>query len=131
MSYDKSSGADVVRDRSIEVMLPPAESGSLSNQRCDGRTRPIGCCEFPLVDIGLAPGDVEQRIVRWMPGQSASLHHTHSIDVDVILSGSIDLVLRETALPLTEGDMLIVDGVVHGWTAGPEGCVMSVTLIAG
>ncbi|MFG1921766.1 cupin domain-containing protein [Cryptosporangium sp. NPDC048952] len=124
------AGADVIRDSTVDTGLPPTASGSVPGERSDGRARPVGCCNHPLVDIGLPPGGIEQRIVRWTPGQAAPLHHTHSVDVDVVLSGSIDLVLRDGTVRLDAGDVVTVDGVVHGWNAGPEGCVMSVTLIA-
>ena len=91
--------------------------------------RPAGTGAGADRDLGLAPGQTQFLVVRWAPDQTAYVHHTDSVDYDVVLSGSIDLVLDRGDLHLDAGDGVVVAGVDHGWRSGPAGAVVAVTLI--
>lgn len=80
-------------------------------------------------DVGLAPGRSGFFIMRWPPECTAPVHHTDSVDYDVVLSGSVDLVLERGDLHLEAGDGVVITGVDHGWRSGSDGAVVAVTLI--
>lgn len=53
------------------------------------------------------------------------MHHTDSVDFDVVLEGSVDLILDDGAHPLQRGDSVVMTGVDHAWRAGQDGCVLA------
>jgi mannose-6-phosphate isomerase-like protein (cupin superfamily) len=57
------------------------------------------------------------------------MHHTDTLDFDMILEGSVEIVLDDGPHRLGPGDCVVVTGVDHVWKAGPDGFVMSVTLM--
>jgi uncharacterized cupin superfamily protein len=61
---------------------------------------------------------------------TTQIHHTDSLDFDVVLEGSVDLVLEDGAHRLGPGDGAVIRGVDHGWETHQEGCRMSVVVIA-
>jgi quercetin dioxygenase-like cupin family protein len=81
------------------------------------------------LDIVPGPGLARWTMVRFPPGDSHPLHHTDSVDFDTVLSGSIDLGLHSSVHTLEAGDCVVIDGVDHSWTAGPEGCTMAVLML--
>ena len=83
-----------------------------------------------LLDVGLSPGEVRWSIVDYRPNQSYPVHHTDSVDFDIVLDGSLELQLDDGAHPLNLGDCVIVAGVDHAWKSGPEGCRLSVVMVA-
>jgi quercetin dioxygenase-like cupin family protein len=89
--------------------------------------RPDGQGRFS--DLGVAPGLINWRIVDFEPNVTRSMHHTDTLDFDMVLEGSIELGLEDGQHLLEPGDCVVVAGVDHSWTAGPSGCRMSVTLI--
>ena len=83
----------------------------------------------PLIDQGIAPG-----LVRWMfvdlgPDSETPMHHTDTLDLQTVLSGTVDLVLDDGAHRLEEGDLVVLAGVDHAWRGGPDGCRLSAVLI--
>ena len=77
-----------------------------------------------LVDVGLAPGLCTGNLWRWDPGLEGSMHRTDTLDFDVILEGSVELILDDGVHPLLPGDCVVVKGVDHAWRAGEQGCVL-------
>jgi hypothetical protein len=68
----------------------------------------------------------------WLePNGEAPMHHTDTIDLDTVVSGSIELVLDDGAHAMGVGDCAVVTGVDHAWRAGPEGCVFAAAMIGG
>lgn len=82
-----------------------------------------------LLAQGLTPGATRWLILDFDAGATVPMHHTDTVDFDVVLDGSMDLVLDDGSHTLRAGDCAVVTGVDHGWVAGPEGCRLSVTLI--
>ncbi len=83
----------------------------------------------PLIDQGISPG-----LARWMvaelgPGSETPMHHTDTLDLQTVLSGSVELVLDDGAHTLEAGDVVVLAGVDHAWRAGPQGCRLSAVLI--
>jgi quercetin dioxygenase-like cupin family protein len=80
-------------------------------------------------DLGLAAGAIRWTIVEYAPGMSFSMHHTDSVDLDTVMSGSVELTLDDGAHQLAEGDCVVMTGVDHAWHAGPDGCRLGVLAI--
>lgn len=78
------------------------------------------------LDLGVPPGTVNWKIIDYGPGVAFSMHHTDTVDLDLVLSGSVELILDDGAHPLEAGDTAVVTGVDHAWRTGPEGCRISV-----
>ncbi len=81
------------------------------------------------LEIGLLPGQVQWMIVDYEPGQSFPMHSTHTIDLDTVLRGSVELELGDGIHALGLGDCVIIPGVDHAWKAGDTGCRLSVMFI--
>lgn len=90
-------------------------------------SRPAGSA--PLIDQGIAPGLVRWMVVDLGPGSETPMHHTDTLDLETVVSGSVDLVLDDGAHPLQPGDLVVLTGVDHAWRAGPDGCRLSAVLI--
>jgi quercetin dioxygenase-like cupin family protein len=90
---------------------------------------PAGGRAADRLDLAVAPGMIRWTTIEYAPGTEFAMHHTDTVDFDVVLAGSVDLILDDGAHPLAAGDSLVVTGVDHGWRAGPEGCRLSVVTI--
>jgi quercetin dioxygenase-like cupin family protein len=89
--------------------------------------RPAGAA--PLIDQGIAPGLTRWMVVELGPASETPMHHTDTLDLQTVLSGSVDLVLDDGAHRLEQGDLVVLAGVDHAWRAGPDGCRLSAILI--
>lgn len=78
------------------------------------------------LDLGVPPGAINWKIIDYVPGVAFSMHHTDTVDLDLVLSGSVELLLDDGAHPLAAGDTAVVTGVDHAWRTGPDGCRLSV-----
>jgi hypothetical protein len=47
----------------------------------------------------------------------------------MLLEGSLELTLDDGRHSLEPGDVVVLNGVDHLWTAGPEGCRLNVVAI--
>lgn len=73
----------------------------------DGRSR--------SVDLTL-PGGSVIRTVDMLPGTTAPMHRTDSLDYGIVISGSIELILDDGAATLCHpGDFVIQRGTIHSW----------------
>ena len=82
-----------------------------------------------LLDLVVAPGALRCAVIEYAPGAEFSMHHTDTVDFDVVLSGSVELILDDGEHPLEVGVSAVVTGVDHAWRAGPEGCRLSIMTI--
>ena len=89
--------------------------------------RPAGAA--PLIDQGIAPGLMRWMVIEMGPGLEAPMHHTDTLDLQTVLSGTVDLVLDDGPHRLEQGDLAVLTGVDHAWRAGPDGCRLSAVLI--
>ena len=80
-------------------------------------------------DLGVSAGAMDWKVIDYAPGMEFSMHHTDTVDFDIVLSGSIELILDDGEHPLVAGDGVVVTGIDHGWRAGPEGCRISIISI--
>jgi quercetin dioxygenase-like cupin family protein len=81
------------------------------------------------LEVGLAPGLVRWQVIDYEPGQSYPMHHTDTVDFDVVLQGSIELTLDDGTHILQAGDGVVIAGVDHAWAAGPDGARLSVLFV--
>src|SRR5207237_643590 len=63
------------------------------------------------LDLGVSPGLVRWTVVQWPADRDAPMHHTDTVDFDIVLAGSIDLVLDDGTHHLEPGDCVLVNGV--------------------
>jgi hypothetical protein len=98
--------------------LPPRVPQSLESQG-------------PPADIGVPQVGSSWLIVKWPPGDDADayMHRSDTLDYDCVLSGQVTLVLEDGEVELNAGDSVVIPGVLHGWRAGPEGCVSSAIVL--
>ncbi len=89
--------------------------------------RPQGSA--PLIDQGIAPGLARWMVVELGPGSETPMHHTDTLDLETVLSGSVELILDDGAHHLDQGDLVVLAGVDHAGRAGPDGCRLSAVLI--
>ena len=89
--------------------------------------RPVG--RAPLIDQGIAPGVVRWMVVDLGPDSETPLHHTDTLDLQTVVSGTVDLVLDDGAHRLEQGDLVVLTGVDHAWRTGSEPCRLSAVLI--
>ena len=127
---DEAGRSCVTSDRQIECaeLIPGLSVDALSRtKQVPPAPRPAGHGE--LVDLGVAPGQAGWALWRFDAGAEVGMHHTDSMDFDVVLEGSIELILDDGAHPLAVGDCVVVTGVDHAWRAGPQGCLTSAVAI--
>ena len=89
--------------------------------------RPRGRGEW--LDVQLDPGLVSWQVVDYAPSQTYPMHHTDTVDLDIVLRGTIELTLDDGVHLLEAGDGVVITGVDHAWRSGPDGCRLSVTFI--
>jgi quercetin dioxygenase-like cupin family protein len=76
------------------------------------------------------PGIAQWHFIEFPAHTRTAMHHTDSIDFDVVLEGSIEIVLDDGAHRLAPGDGVVINGVDHGWQTEGSTCRLSVVLIA-
>lgn len=82
-----------------------------------------------LVDLGVAPGLTSWSLWRFEPDAEVRMHHTDTVDFDVVVEGAVELILDDGTHRLEAGDCAVIAGVDHGWRAGSNGCITSATAI--
>jgi mannose-6-phosphate isomerase-like protein (cupin superfamily) len=90
-------------------------------------SRPPGRGDF--LAVAPAPGLVSWNLIEWQPDLAWPMHHTDSIDFDLVLSGSVELILDDGSHVLGPGDCVVIAGVDHAWRVGPDGCRLNAILL--
>ena len=125
---DDEGRSGVVDEREIVAGDRPIDTASLF--RTSGYplpSRPSGRGEFR--DLQVTPGQARWMVSHWQPGAEAGMHHTDTLDFDLVLAGTLDLILDDGPHRLEAGDGALVAGVDHAWRAGPDGCTLAVVLL--
>lgn len=117
--HDAAGKAIVISDTLLEGRQNPTGSSVLTliwttatapvdnDDATDGRDRTVGLT---------LPGGSVLRVVDLLPGRSAPMHRTDSLDYGIVLSGAIELVLDDDAVTLVEaGEIIIQRGTIHAW----------------
>jgi quercetin dioxygenase-like cupin family protein len=129
---DASGRSCVIEDAPLVPAVDPDNPGfgfalAAATSSVPPPTRPAGMGD--PVDLGVEPGLVSWLIVDYAAGVDFPMHHTDTVDFDMLLEGSLTLALDDGEYELEPGDVVIVHGVDHGWKAGPDGCRLSVCSI--
>jgi len=67
---------------------------------------------------------------RGLPSRHPFMHRTRSLDYAIILSGEIDMLLDDSEVHLSAGDVVIQQGTNHAWVnRGKEACRIAFVLI--
>jgi quercetin dioxygenase-like cupin family protein len=110
---------DGVPGIAIELLFKSIESPLPSGPAGRGQFR----------DLGVAPGLLRWIVVDFAAGEGYDMHHTDTVDFDLVLEGSLQMILDDGTHDLAPGDAVVMTGVDHGWNAGDSGCRMSVLSI--
>jgi len=129
---DDEGRSCVLEDR--PPMIVPFETGGIqvelaaATESCPPPPRPPG--HGGLVPIPGEPGIVRWNFIAFPPHTKTAVHHTDSVDYNVILDGSVDVILDDGPHRLNQGDAVVLNGVDHCWQTGDSDCRMSVVVIA-
>ncbi|ORV89851.1 hypothetical protein AWC11_13310 [Mycobacterium interjectum] len=130
---DESGRSCAARDGAVEMQGDAGLGGVLYSVLFAAPSLPSistgGGRAADLLDLVVAPGALRWAAIEYAPGAEIGMHHTDTVDFDVVLSGSVDLILDDGAHPLAAGDSAVVTGVDHAWRAGPGGCRLAVMTI--
>ncbi|MBV9994348.1 MAG: hypothetical protein JO127_03950 [Caulobacteraceae bacterium] len=77
------------------------------------------------LDLSVPEGGGRWVTIAFAPGGPGRMHHTSTLDCQVVLSGEVTLGLQDGEILLRPGDCVLIPGVEHRWTSGPEGCVLA------
>lgn len=80
-------------------------------------------------NVECPPGGTRWRIVTFGSYRTSAKHRTKTIDYDVVLSGSVDLVLEDGEVHLEPGDVVVLPAIVHQWRTNESPCTMAVTMV--
>ena len=73
------------------------------------------------------PGQVVLRQVSYGPGYRSPMHRTSSLDFNVVVAGSVTLILSSgQGIVMQQSDSVVIPATEHAWLAGPDGCTVSV-----
>jgi quercetin dioxygenase-like cupin family protein len=129
---DDQGRSCVVRDTEVEFGIR-ADRGVVAveplylTNELPPKVQPAGNAEF--LDMGFGAG-LSWLLIRWEPGSEWPPHYTDTVDLNLVLAGTIELVLDDGAHLLEPGDSVVVHGVDHMWRVGADGCTMCVTAIS-
>lgn len=117
--HDASGKAVVTSDTLIDGVFSPKGTSRLTlvwtslgtpvdnEDTADGRDREVGLT---------LPGGSVIRTVDMLPGTTAPMHRTSSLDYGIVLSGEIELILDDGTATLVEaGGIVIQRGTIHAW----------------
>jgi quercetin dioxygenase-like cupin family protein len=123
---DDAGRSFVVRERDVvfaEIMPGLAVDALFKTIEGPLPSRPDGPGD--LIDLGIEPGQCSWALWRQDPGAQITVHHTDTLDFDMIVAGTVELVLDDGPHALDTGDCVVMTGVDHAWRAGAEGCVLN------
>ncbi|MDT3442252.1 MULTISPECIES: cupin domain-containing protein [unclassified Pseudofrankia] len=126
---DASGRSYLVEEETLKLLPVPDSPGfsaAVAGATASSPPPPRPQGQGLMVDLGVGPGLVVWMVVEYAPDLVFPIHHTDTVDFDMLVEGSLSLVLDDGEHPLEPGDVLVVNGVDHGWKAGPEGAKLSV-----
>lgn len=78
------------------------------------------------LDLGFPTDGAKWMVVHFKAGDTPFMHRTDTLDFDTVLAGEPILHLDTDVVRLAPGDCVVIPGVVHGWSAGPDGGTVGV-----
>jgi quercetin dioxygenase-like cupin family protein len=79
--------------------------------------------------VDVPPGQTRWIITQMGPGLRAPMHRTPTIDYGLVVAGAVELGLEDGSVHLEAGDSVVVNGVEHSWSAGPDGCLIATVMV--
>jgi hypothetical protein len=79
--------------------------------------------------LDLPVGANRWTFVSYGPGVTAHIHETATVDYDMVLSGSVELLLDCGAITLSGGDAVVLVGARHGWRTTDRPCTLSIVMV--
>ncbi len=88
----------------------------------------------PAAEVGSVDNAAMLREMGIEEGQSrarhATMHRTRSVDYAVVIAGEIDMLLDDSEVHLSAGDVLVQRGTSHAWVnRGSESCRVAFVLV--
>lgn len=82
------------------------------------------------IHLDLAPdiGTVTWRLIEFWAGRDIPFHHTDSVDITVVVHGSVDFAVDSETIGLDVGDVVVLNGAGHSWKT-EDGCRLLVGMI--
>lgn len=77
-------------------------------------------------DTGLEPGHMDICVLQMPAGVEHPMHYTDTLNLHVIVAGSVEVLLDDGPHLLATGDSLVLPPIDHGWRAGPDGCTQTI-----
>jgi mannose-6-phosphate isomerase-like protein (cupin superfamily) len=78
-----------------------------------------------LAEMGIAPSSGQRR-----PARHPYMHATDSVDYAIVLEGEIDMLLDDTEVHMSAGDIMVQQGTNHAWVnRGQKPCKVAFVLI--
>jgi quercetin dioxygenase-like cupin family protein len=109
-----------------EVVDPTSRTVFWASLAGDQAAMPVGDPTFR--DLGVPPDHIRWSTIYFAPGTVRDMHWTPTVDFDMVVEGSIELLLDTGPVLLEQGDSAVVAGVRHGWRAGDNGCLLALVL---
>jgi hypothetical protein len=117
-----------MEDRSaVKIGIAPSKSGTVF-RIVDFPPMPPEVANLPLDYLAGHIGDSTPK--RRKPPRHPLMHATRTIDYAIIMSGEIDMLLDDSEVHFTAGDVLVQQGTNHAWVnRGTELCRIAFILI--
>jgi len=128
VGVDAQGRSTVVSTKTIEF---PADADSLAvehlwSQSAETGGEPLAHPpESHWMDLEVSDGAVRWIMWRLPPNSVSGMHHTDTVDCQVVLAGEVTCVLGAGEVRLGPGDAILIPGLEHQWAAGPQGCNLS------
>jgi mannose-6-phosphate isomerase-like protein (cupin superfamily) len=125
---ESPASVSVIGDRAArEIGVPPPRGGTIFRiaEFPPGVGGEVRDNEAVLRDFGIGPD-----VVRGHPPRHPAIHRTRSVDYVVVLEGAITLLLDDSELTLTAGDVVVQQGTNHAWiNRGAATCRLAMVFI--
>ena len=131
---DTNGGSCAVQDGPVAMQGDASLGGMLFSMLYSSPSLPAlaeGGRAADKLDLVLPAGGLRWATIEDAPGAELPLHHTDTVDFDIVLAGSVELILDDGGHLLQVGDSAVITGIDHGWRAGPDGCRLNVLTIGG
>jgi len=113
----------------------PAPKTAVVHELWSLGTEPSVTTDDPTATLTAASWDVPPGETKWIitqmgPDLFTPMHSTPTIDYGLVVAGELELGLEDgTKVMLAGGDAVVVNGVMHSWQSGPNGCVIATVLV--
>jgi quercetin dioxygenase-like cupin family protein len=77
-------------------------------------------------ETGLEPGHMSICMLQMPAGVEHPVHYTDTLNLHVVVAGSVEVLLDDGPHLLNTGDSLVLPPVDHGWRAGSDGCTQTI-----